>query len=66
MLTCLQKHEYDNFACEKEVTDFYACVKEFQVWNHFVVAKDFIKISFRKQVMLKKRILKAVVMKIKS
>lgn len=31
MLTCLQKHEYDNFACEKEVADFYACVNEFQV-----------------------------------
>jgi hypothetical protein len=31
MLTCLQKHEYDNFGCEKEVADFYACVNEFQV-----------------------------------
>lgn len=31
MLTCLQKHEYDNFACEKEVSDFYGCVNEFQV-----------------------------------
>ena len=31
MLTCLQKHEYDNFECEKEVADFYACVNEFQV-----------------------------------
>ncbi|CAF1351486.1 unnamed protein product [Rotaria sordida] len=30
MLTCLQKHEYDNFACEKEVADFYACVNEYQ------------------------------------
>ncbi|UJR15147.1 hypothetical protein I4U23_002112 [Adineta vaga] len=30
MLTCLQKHEYDNFGCEKEVADFYACVNEFQ------------------------------------
>jgi len=33
MLTCLQKHEYDNFACEKEVADFYACVNEYQVLN---------------------------------
>jgi hypothetical protein len=31
MLTCLQKHEYDNFSCEKEVADFYACVNEYQV-----------------------------------
>ncbi|CAF3258624.1 unnamed protein product [Rotaria socialis] len=33
MLTCLQKNEYDNFVCEKEVTDFYGCVKEFQETN---------------------------------
>jgi hypothetical protein len=33
MLTCLQKHEYDNFGCEKEVGDFYACINEFQVLN---------------------------------
>jgi len=31
MLTCLQKNEYDNFGCEKEVADFYACVNEYQV-----------------------------------
>jgi hypothetical protein len=34
MLTCLQKHEYDNFGCEKEVADFYACVNEYQVWRN--------------------------------
>jgi hypothetical protein len=35
MLTCLQKHEYDNFGCEKEVADFYACVNEYQVWRNW-------------------------------
>ncbi len=44
MLTCLQKHEYDNFSCEKEVADFYACVNEYQVWNKlvFILKKFFI------------------------
>jgi len=37
MLTCLQKHEYDNFGCEKEVGDFYACVNEYQVLNKMIV-----------------------------
>jgi hypothetical protein len=37
MLTCLQKHEYDNFVCEKEVADFYACVNEYQVLNKMIV-----------------------------
>jgi hypothetical protein len=36
MLTCLQKNEYDNFVCEKEVADFYGCVKEFQVFESFI------------------------------
>jgi hypothetical protein len=67
MLTCLQKHEYDNFSCEKEVADFYACVNEYQVWNKlvFILKKFlFIYIFNRKQVLLKKQIRKVVVMKI--
>ena len=57
MLTCLQKHEYDNFSCEKEVGDFYACVNEFQVLNFIKINKKKQQLDlFRKQVRLKKQI----------
>lgn len=56
MLTCLQKHEYDNFECEKEVADFYACVNEFQVREDLSMLIDLISIVFRNQVKSKKLI----------
>jgi len=55
MLTCLQKHEYDNYGCEKEVADFYACVNEFQVIE-LMKCFSYSSISNRRQMRLKKQI----------
>ena len=66
MLTCLQKHEYDNFACDKEVADFYTCVNEFQVGNHVQWCSLYSTcVLFRTPVRRKRPIWKAVVIPIK-